>query len=353
MNQPRSLRESTLLEAEAMTRYLLAEGRACPAPVVQTLEDIRRGETPDMQALVKAHTHLARLVAPATPASVRLLDQVSQQEPGRWSTLGAVKLVRQMMAVAILSVVAFVGLSLFRAVGADGIDLSHGSGLGLFLNELFWMAAAAMGASFAMLFQVNQYITERTYDPAYAPSYWIKLLLGVIAGFILVALIPFPEPAATAAAGGAAPGAAEGMESTAAHFTRPLIAMLGGFSASAVYGIMSRLVEAVENLFAGSAREQAAVREAAAVLRVNGEAAESRIAVAGRLVQVQQQLAAGGSPDELARRLQEVIDGLVGADAAAPTPAPAPEPEPQLVPAFVVVGDGRGAAEEDDGEAKG
>jgi hypothetical protein len=340
MSHPHSLRETTVAELEAMTRYLLGSGRACPASVVRTLEEAQGGGTPAMTALVAAHTHLAKLVAPATPATIRMLDP---GEAARWSTMGTVKLVRQMMWVAIGCMAAFVGLSLFRSVGAVEVDLAHSAGGRLLLNELFWMASAGLGASFAMLFQVSQFITDRTYDPAYAPSYWIKLLLGVIAGFILVVFVA-PEPAPAAA------GAAAATQS----FTRPLLAMLGGFSASAVYGILTRLVEAVENLFAGSARDQVAQREAAAAQRVSGEAAQARIAVAGKLVQVQQQLAGGGAPEALAGRLQEVIDALVGAEPdAQPADAPAaPDQPPQeaRVPALAVVGDGGG---EEDGPAQG
>jgi hypothetical protein len=350
MSHPHSLRETTVAEVEAMTRYLLGSGRACPASVVQTLEEAQRGGTPAMTAVVAAHTHLAKLVAPATPATIRMMDPA---DPGRWSTMGTVKLVRQMMWVAIGCMTAFVGLSLFRSVGAVEVDLAHSAGGRLLLNELFWMASAGLGASFAMLFQVSQFITDRTYDPAYAPSYWIKLLLGVIAGFILVVFVA-PEPAPAAAA--AVAGAPEATQS----FTRPLLALLGGFSASAVYGILTRLVEAVENLFAGSAREQVAQREAAAVQRASGEAAQARIAVAGKLVQVQQQLAIGGAPEELASRLQAVIDTLVGGDAAGDAPAapstaeapaaPATAPEEARVPALAVVGDGGG---EEHGPAQG
>lgn len=322
-----------------MIRFLLSSGKRCPPSLVKAVEDFHRGAS-TLPALVAAHGQLARLVAPAAPATVRLMDEVSRGEGGRWSTLGAVKLVRQMMVVAIVCVMAFVGLSLFRHVGSGDAGLGETSGVWLFVNELFWMAAAGMGASFAILFQVNQYIGDRTYDPTHAPSYWIKLLLGVIAGFILVALVPFPEPAGQVAVG-------SGAELTHT-FSKPLIAMLGGFSASAVYGLLTRLVQAVESLLAGSPAELSAARTAAAVQRVSGEAAEGRIAVAGRLVQVQQALSSGGPTEEVARRLQEVIDALVTGDESAAAP-PQEAAEGAKVPAFAVVSDGA----EEGAEAKG
>lgn len=340
------LRASLSHECDAMIRYLLSTGRRCPPAVVAAVDGAGRGAQADLAVLVGAHGQLARLVAPATPATIRLLDEASQGESGRWSTFGTVKLVRQMMGVAIACVVLFVALSMSRYVGIGDTDVSHSSGARLLLNELFWMASAGLGASFAMLYQVNQFITDRTYDPAYAPSYWIKFLLGVIAGFILVALLPFPEPSAAVATGTP--------EETARTFTPPLVAMLGGFSASAVYGILTRLVEAVENLFAGSAREQAAARETAAVQRLSGEAAEAKLAVAGKLVQVQQQLASGGAPGDVAGRLQEVIDSLLPPAAAGSEPGEAAG-EPRI-PALALVGDApapEGAAPGGDAEPRG
>ncbi len=322
-----------------MVRHLLASGKACPGAVAQTVDEVRAGTVTDVAALVTAHGKLAKLVTPATPAALLLMDRLNHAQPGRWSTFGAVKLVRQMMAVSIASVAVFMLLSLNLHEGKV-----HAGERDLLLNELFWIAAAAIGASFAMLYQVDRYITDRNYDPASAPSYWIKFLLGVIAGFILVALLPLPEPPASAASAPA---------SSAQTLTKPLLAMLGGFSASAVYGILTRLVAAVEGLFAGSATEKGALREAEAVLRVSGEAAEGRIAVAGKLVRVQHQLAGGGSPDEVAQRLQQVIDALVGTEGTDGTDAPAPtQPEPPLIPALAIVGDAD-RSDGEDGEAQG
>ncbi len=324
-----------------MIRYLLSSGKHCPPAVVAAVDAAGHGPRADLAALVAAHGRLARLSAPASPATIRLLDALAHSDEGRWSTLGAVKLVRQMMMVALGCVALFVALSLSRYVAVGDVDLAHSSGGKLLLNELFWMASAGMGASFAMLFQVNQYITDRTYDPAYAPAYWVKFLLGVIAGFIMVALLPFAEPDAAAATGSAA--------ETTQTFTQPLVAMLGGFSASAVYGILTRLVGAVESLFSGDAREQATAREAAAVQRLNGEAAEARIAVAGRLVQVQQQLSSGAAPGDLSLRLQEVIDSLVPAASEPAVPEPAGEAK---VPALALVGDGPAADDASGGEPR-
>jgi hypothetical protein len=295
-----TLHELLSQECDAMVRYLLSAGKRCPPALVRAVERARSGGARDTGALAAAHGQLARLAAPAIPATLLMLDR----RTGRWRTLGSVELVRQLMVTTLLLVAAFVGLSLLRYVGDDAHGVARDSGLALLANELFWMASAGLGASFALLYQLNQYVTRRTYDAAHAPGYWVRLLLGIVAGFILVTVLPLPA---------LDPGATVGSAAEAAHtFTKPLLAMLGGFSASAVYGILTRLVEAVENLFAGGVRERAELREARAVQRTSGEAAEARIAVAGRLVDVQRRLAAGAPPEELSGALQGVVDALVG-----------------------------------------
>lgn len=82
----------------------------------------------------------------------------------------------------------------------------------LLASELFWLSAAAMGASFAMLLQAGGYAgrgDER--------SGWVQLVVGVMAGFILVALLPVSE-----LLGGAG-------------LSRPAIAVLGAFLASVAF----------------------------------------------------------------------------------------------------------------------
>ncbi|HEU0013329.1 MAG TPA: hypothetical protein VFQ45_06575 [Longimicrobium sp.] len=299
---PPKVREQLLLECRAMISHLLATGGRVTPNLVLAVEAYQSeqdaGRTPELGPLAAAHERLAKLVAPSTPASILLLDQ--PEGSGRWAFLGPVKLVRQMMATALICVAAFIALSLFQFVNSDpknSILDSHG--LRLLVNELFWLSASGMGASFAMLFSLNTFIVRRTYDPKYAPSYWIKFLLGIIAGFILVALIPM-----------------EGVEGTQKTLAQPTIAMLGGFSATAVYAILTRLVETLESLVrGGNPKDEAQRREELAAARAADEAAQSRLGVAGRLVQLQQQFAQGTDPQDIRRNLGEIIASLVPASA--------------------------------------
>ena len=67
----------------------------------------------------------------------------------------------------------------------------------------------------------------------------MRFIHGLIAGIVLPELIPVQGDQA---------------------LSRPLLALLGGFSASVVYRLLSRLVDTLESLFQGDPREFLAER---------------------------------------------------------------------------------------------
>jgi hypothetical protein len=309
------LRDQILRECTEMVRYALSSGMRVAPSLVETVE---RGRTvadgSDLSALTGAHERLAKLVAPATPRALVLFAEESTRERGRLSLPGSIRLVRWMMVAAVCSVGLFILSSLSRYVDPSGSVLTlHGRSL--LANEVFWLASAGVGASFAMLFQVNEFIVGRSYDPKYESSYWIKFMIGVIAGFILVALVPLDGMEGSQKGGTADAGLA---------LAKPTLAMLGGFSASAVYRILNRLVSTVEGLFRADPREEAALREQAAGTRAAEDAAAARLGVASRLVELRQQIAAGAAPEDVSRLLAEMVTAMVPAEPQAAPAAAAP-----------------------------
>ncbi|HST58050.1 MAG TPA: hypothetical protein VLK84_05175, partial [Longimicrobium sp.] len=359
-----SLKEQLVRESCSMVRRLVTNGVRVPPSVIQATDDfemaLEHRKPIDMTALAGTHERLARLVAPARPGTLYLLDDSFHQQGGRASSLGPVKLVRDLARVAMVCVAVFIVLSVVTLVDANaaidmfGVELKPGEArpndthsaaihqaliIKLILQRVYWLAAAGIGASFAMLFALNEQVTARTFDPDEGAAYWVKFFLGVVAGFILVALVPVD-------AGAGAEGATSGTQALGP----PTVAMLGGFSASAVYRILTRMVEALESVFTGGAKEQAAAAEKAASTRAAEESSQSRMALAGQLVELQQKLAAGMPADRAATQLRQVVASLVPAsaefaapDAAAPSTEPSPaavasvEPAPDKVPALAIV----------------
>jgi hypothetical protein len=312
-----------------MVRHLVGKGMRAPAALVQSaagFESARNaGQAPDIAAVASVHERLAKLVAPASPSTLYLLDR-TYHKPIRFGSLGPVSVVRQLVMFSMGCVLAFISLSIYHLT--FGVVQST-EPLHALAENLYWLAAAGVGASFAVLFQINESIAKGTFDPDDAPAYWIKVFLGVVAGFILVAMVP-----------------TEGIDSADARvLAKPTIALLGGFSAQAVYRILNRLVETLEDLFSGGQKEQAAIREQAIAARAQEDAAQARLVVAGKLVQLQEQIAAGA---DVKQQVQDLIRSLVPDGGAQDTPAPAPaspavapaEADVQEVPADAIIATG-------------
>jgi hypothetical protein len=345
-----SLKEQLVRESCSMARHLSTNGIRVPPGLIQATEQfesaLQEKQPIQMAALASTHERLARLLAPAKPGTLLLLDE-SYQQAGQTS-LGPVKLVRDLVKVAMVCVAIFIALSVIALVdahtavdffGVEGVDPTPTPReaeenhtlliIKIILERVFWLAAAGIGASFAMLFQLNDQILNRTFDPDENAAYWVKFFLGLVAGFILVALVPI---------GGAD---ADGATTGAQALGPPTIALLGGFSASAVYRILTRMVEALESIFSGGTKEQVVAAEKVASARANEESMQGRLAVAGQLVELQQKLAAGMPSQEAARYLKQVVGVLVPSaldtDRRAEDVAIAAPPEAGRVPALVVV----------------
>ncbi|HSU13123.1 hypothetical protein [Longimicrobium sp.] len=300
------MHEQVMHECASMARYALASGMKLSPSLMSDLEKIRRNASPgpaEMAALVRIHSQLVVLVAPATPRALLVLGDEDHAST-RFAWLGHVGVVRRMMLVAAVSVALFLGVSITKELSDPTISLLAAAGWQAVAVEVWWVSAAAMGASFAMLMQVSDYIVKRTYDPKHEPGYWIRFLLGIMAGLILAALIPVPK------------------DSTFAELGKPTLAMLGGFSASAVYRILMRMVDTVESLFRPSAKDEIAQRERAAQVRANEENSQSRVALAGQIVRLQQRLSTGAGAADITSELQTILNGLV--PQAAPADADAP-----------------------------
>jgi len=326
-----SLREQLVHESVEMAQYALASGMRFPPGAAATLEQARTpaaGAATDLSAIVRVHDQLSKLVAPATPRALLLLGPDHEAAKRGWvSMMGSVALVRRVMIAAIASMVVYILVGLSPLVDAQVQTVQNSSGIKLLLNELAWISSAAMGASFAVLMQVSGYVVKRNYDPRYEPSYWIKFFLGVMSGFILVQLMPIAK-----------------LAGTTGDVSQLMLALLGGFSASAVFRILTRLVDAVESVFRGDVKDEIARREADAQGRATLESTQARMGLAAQVVRLQQEVSAGADPGKLTARLQEILGSLVPESVPEPAPAePGESPEaPQgtiALPGVAVVGE--------------
>lgn len=315
-------------ECEAMARFALRHGLPVPSDAIAELARlIAQAEAsaathpaavdkPEARhTLAALHGKLSSTIAPATPQAVLLLD-AHYRAPHPLAWLGPVPLIRLLSVAAIAFLIAVIATGLSPDVSAKNIEQGFldASGASLLWNTLFLLFCAGLGASFAALFQAHRYIAEATYDPRYDASYGARLILGLIAGLILVEMLPRDL------------FASGGMRS----FGKPALAMLGGFSATAVHRLLQRLVDTLDALVKGDpANGMAAMRSAE-----RAQAAQTRTQMqsemAASLVELQQALDNTVSTDEVKQRLASMTRKMLGGEPirlggpAAPAPGASP-----------------------------
>jgi hypothetical protein len=241
-------RQQIARECDAMARYALGAGLKMPPTLVQSLDVFENvieldDTTVSAGTLTTLHSLLADVVAPATPRTIYLLH-IDQAQKSWLSCLGPLPTIRRLVIGAAFFTLVFVLSSISGSISHKNLasDIYSLSGLESLQVLIFLMSAAAMGGCFHALFIAHSFIGKGTYDPRFESSYWMRIGLGVIAGLVLSQMIPI-GPELDSVSGEAT------STSAAAVFSKPLLALLGGFSATLVYTILQRLVETVESLF--------------------------------------------------------------------------------------------------------
>lgn len=324
------LREQLVAEVSAMAAHALASGQKVPPAALHVIVEF--DEKPDdvsVMELASAHEQLTQAIAPMTPATALALT--GELLRGRRHRRSYAYLSRYLMAVAIASLTGFIALSLSPYINDPKAgSIFQSSGFPLLINELFFLAAAALGASFAGLSQLERSAANGTFDPRLEGSFWKRFLLGIISGMLLATIIDVGDKAGDASAGGS--------------FSAAGLALLGGFSCTVVYRILNRMVETLESLVKGGTDEIAAASQQAAQARSGAQVLKDRMRIATKLSQLQRDLGAGADAgaalaqiDALTRELlQDEPAQRNGAPAGAPASEPASEPAapaPESAPA--------------------
>lgn len=303
----KSLYRQLILECVAMAKYAFASGKKVSGDAIEKLEKhiearavVSAQQTPspsslykaDIKQLVDVHNQLSKVVEPAKPRTILLLER-EKNKNAFFNFIGAVPFVRRMALASFISLLSFVIISLSPDINADPNtwDLFRSSGIKLLLKELFLLCAAGLGASFTALFKANRYIVKGTFDPTYESSYWIRFLLGIIAGMIMATMIPIEK-------------------TSQADFGKPLLAMLGGFSADFVYRVIERLIETLNSLIRGDSSKIAGAKEEHQKARLLKDQVQSRQQMTTQLVKLQQEMESGANPDELKQKITKMMAQL-------------------------------------------
>ncbi|MDD5755534.1 MAG: hypothetical protein PHN45_12400, partial [Methylococcales bacterium] len=238
------------------------------------------------------------LIEPATPQTVLLLDR-EQKNKTMLKFLGTISLVRQLMLVAIMSLVIFVALLSSPYINGNKLaqDVLSADGIEQLARLTFYIGAAGLGASFAALYKVNDYISKGTYEPTYQASYWIRFLLGIIAGLLLAILIS-EQSLQT-----------DGILSKGV--IRPLLAILGGFSADLLYTFLNKMVETFKSLFEGSTQSILDAKTLEAKSKLANLEVDVRMKLAQNLMEMQQKIGSETDPEQVKQQINDILNNLV------------------------------------------
>ncbi len=304
-NSKDSIKHYLLEECCAMIKHLSADGKTIPA-IASALLTADKKQCSDNslheEEVLKIHNELSRKIAPARPKTIWLLCKESQKK-GILNFLGPVNLVKRLMLVAIISLILFIIISLSNHINNENVHdtIFEKSGMSLFIILSFYITSASLGAAFSNLFQANKHILNNTFDPKYETAYWTRFVLGIIAGFLMAVIIPTPDEFL------------KNQETTNIEvFMRPLLAMLGGFSAALVYRILFRLVYAVESVFIGKQSDQ--VEQKLANLKSANELDKEneKQKVVNHLLALKGKLANVKDADSIHREIDQTIDKVSG-----------------------------------------
>ncbi len=307
-NQSVFLRDELLLECRAMAEYALSMGKTLPATVIEVIDffELKNQDKGDKESsdhngvskkksfeidhLGKAHSTLSKIVEPAIPQSILLIFLAKQK--GILKSLGPVPLVRQLMLVAIISLLAFIAIVLSPDINDQGTSIFNSEGLPLLINLIFLLTAAGLGSSFTALYKANRYITNLTFDPNHEASYWIRFLLGLISGLILSLVIS---------------DTAIQSDFLEVGIVRPLLAILGGFSADLVYTFLNRMVETVRSLFEGSKETMVETEIQKEKIKLAMRAMERERLFVGQLIKIQQEIGTETPQKEIKSKLESLL----------------------------------------------
>ena len=218
-----------------MASHALSSGIDLPPSTFELL-DKTSDSTSTLLTLTLLYNQLINIVAPATPAGLKMLQEDKLHHP-RLHVIAPIPSMRLLLLIALIFMAIFLRMSLYRDVDSATVSLNllDQSGDTLLRVLLFLTSAAGLGAAFGALFDAYGYVVEGRFESTMDSLYWSRIGLGLVSGLLLAELMPI------------------GPHGNA--WQRPLLALLGGFSAPVVHMIMQGLVAKLESVFSPGAQQ--------------------------------------------------------------------------------------------------
>ena len=230
-----NIRETLVSEIDCMARFQISNGTVIGAEISEALALMEAGHRPDLADLIRTHQALAAL-SDITPRTIRMI-----LEAGRGGAvsgmLGPTPAVRRLTLATLFFAIAFFVTSLSGEINVETMNSSiyELDGAKLAIKLLLIISSAGLGAGFAVLFDVWRDLKQYRFDPISESANWMQLGLGVIAGLVLSEIVSSERVLSGASAAG---------DESMMLISGPLLALVGGFSATILHLVLKNLVDA-------------------------------------------------------------------------------------------------------------
>lgn len=156
---------------------------------------------------------------------------------------------------------------------------------------LFFGMIGALGAAYSSIYDSFAFIREGIYDIRLASTYYIRIFLGAFSGILLAE--PLSEYLDTST------------------FSSTLLAFTGGFAAQLVYDILTKIVDSVANMFRPERRKERIAIHEQAVLSAREAILEDDAARRAELAEVVETTQSIKDPQKRADALQTAVIGMM------------------------------------------
>ena len=184
--------------------------------------------------LINAHNLLCKNVAPATPKSIGYTNHIRNIDRSK-SVFKQIPLVRNLVILALLFLVAYVSFGQTKDVNNSSLDkgVLNNDGLSLLLNLGFLSSIAGLGVLFHLLKKVSADVLNSTLVPEETINYVAQILLGIMSGLIISEMIVLYSD----------------NPNDINLFNKSILALIGGFSADAIFSVLEGLILRLKNIF--------------------------------------------------------------------------------------------------------
>lgn len=219
--------EAVKEDISLMMHYAINSGKELP-------NNISLKEATTEEDLLNNYNTLRKVIAPATVQSIRYINSqwILKGQKRKWYEIPIFTKCVIIAAVALVSLI-LISLSPIVNEANQMKGLLESSGLVLFFNLLFICMASLLGVMFYLLKTFGDQIRNYTLMPFSAVELNASIIIGVISGFVISELFAFTLG---------------NLGSQNMEFHKMTLALMGGFSADAIFSTLQGIVNKFKNL---------------------------------------------------------------------------------------------------------